>query len=63
MHLVSVRQDYEMSQRIASVAGVKHASPQIIMLRDGNVVADTSHEGITADNLADMLQSASDLAR
>src|ERR1700676_3602049 len=59
LHLVSVRQDYEISRRIAEVTGIPHASPQIIVLRHGEVVAETSHEGITADNLADMLDTAS----
>jgi bacillithiol system protein YtxJ len=59
VHLISVRQDREISRRVAEVTGIPHASPQIVVLRQGEAVADTSHEGITADNLTGMFASAS----
>ncbi len=59
VHLISVRQDREISRRIAELTGIAHASPQIVVMRQGEAVADTSHEGITADNLSGMLASAS----
>lgn len=58
IHMVLVREDYAMSQRLAAVTGVPHASPQILMLRGGAVAAHTSHEGITVDQLAEMVASA-----
>jgi len=58
IHLVLVREDYELSQRLAAHTGIAHASPQILMLRNGVIAAHTSHEGITADHLAEMAVSA-----
>ena len=59
VHLISVRQDRELSRRISEITGIPHASPQILVMRQGEAIADTSHEGITADNLSGMFASAS----
>jgi len=53
--MLFVRQDYEFSQRLVKVTGIPHASPQILILRNGELVANTSHEGITASSLAEMI--------
>lgn len=62
-HLISVRQDFDLSQRIAQVSGIPHASPQIIVMRNGEVVADASHEEITGDHIGEMLTAASNPVR
>jgi len=58
LHLILVRDDYEVSQLIARKTGIAHASPQIIVLRNGEAVANASHERVTADNLKQMLRVA-----
>lgn len=47
IHLVSVKRRRDVSMYIADKTGIEHASPQILVLRRGAVVADTSHDGIT----------------
>jgi bacillithiol system protein YtxJ len=47
-HLVDVRAERPQSQLIAARAGVRHESPQIIILRRGSAVWSASHGDITA---------------
>lgn len=58
VYIVPVRKRREISRHIAERSGVEHASPQIIVIRRGKVVADASHEAITADFLAEAIASA-----
>lgn len=41
----------DISNEIASRYGVRHESPQAILIRDGKAVFDTSHMGISYDEL------------
>lgn len=52
VHLVSVRRQREISRHIATRSGVQHASPQVLVIRRGAVVADASHHEITANFLS-----------
>ncbi len=45
----------EISNRIASRFNVPHHSPQLIILKDGKVVYDASHNEVTADSLKPFL--------
>jgi len=47
-YLVDVRAERPQSQLIAARAGVRHESPQIIILRRGSAVWSASHGAITA---------------
>jgi bacillithiol system protein YtxJ len=47
-YLVDVRAERPQSQLIAARAGVRHESPQIIILRRGSAVWSASHGDITA---------------
>lgn len=49
VYLVSVRRQREIAQHVALRTGVRHESPQIVVLRDGNVLASASHDEITAE--------------
>jgi bacillithiol system protein YtxJ len=53
IHLVSVRRQREVSRHIANRCGIEHASPQILVIRRGGVVAHASHDEITAEFLSD----------
>src|ERR1700761_8902299 len=44
--LVSVKRRRDVSLYIADKTGVHHESPQILVLKKGQVVAHTSHDGI-----------------
>jgi bacillithiol system protein YtxJ len=56
IHLVSVRRQREVSRHIAHRCGVEHASPQILVIRRGTVVAHASHGEITAEFLAEAVR-------
>ena len=52
VYTISVRQDRELSRRIAQWTNVGHESPQVIVLRRGVVVGAASHGGVTAEYLS-----------
>jgi bacillithiol system protein YtxJ len=47
-YLVDVRAERPLSQQIAARTGVRHESPQVIILRHGAAVWSASHDEITA---------------
>ncbi|HEY0407189.1 MAG TPA: bacillithiol system redox-active protein YtxJ [Pyrinomonadaceae bacterium] len=47
--LVVVQKSRDISRRVESLTGVRHESPQAIILRDGKAVWSASHWSITAD--------------
>jgi bacillithiol system protein YtxJ len=50
--VVVVQSDRATSNAIASRLGVRHETPQALLLRDGRVVWNASHHRLTADTLA-----------
>ncbi|MBT28101.1 MAG: bacillithiol system redox-active protein YtxJ [Thalassobius sp.] len=44
-----------ISNKIAEVFGVIHESPQVLVIKDGKSVFDTSHYGITTDAIKESL--------
>ncbi|MBV9611348.1 MAG: bacillithiol system redox-active protein YtxJ [Acidobacteriaceae bacterium] len=52
VYVVSVRRQREIARHIAERTGVRHESPQVLVLRHGNVVGAASHDEITAELLA-----------
>lgn len=52
VYTILVRRDRELSRQIAEFTGIRHESPQVIVLRKGAVVAGASHEEVTAEFLA-----------
>ncbi len=55
IRMIPVLKERPLSQRIAAATGVRHESPQVIVLRRGQVVAAASHGEITEDALAEMV--------
>jgi bacillithiol system protein YtxJ len=51
--LLEVQHARPLSKAIAEATGVLHHSPQLILLRDGRAVWNTSHGRITADAMAE----------
>jgi len=47
VYTVTVQEDRALSAQIAAETGIQHESPQVIILRNGKVVATASHEGVT----------------
>lgn len=51
VHLVDVLAHRAVSDALARWSGVRHQSPQALLVKDGRVVWHTSHEGVTAEAL------------
>lgn len=51
IYLVAVRQRRDVAQHIAQSTGVRHESPQIVVLRHGQVIGNASHDDVTAELL------------
>jgi bacillithiol system protein YtxJ len=58
--IVHVIEERPVSNTIAEQLAVKHASPQAILVKDGQPVWDTSHRQITYEFLSDKLGNPSD---
>lgn len=56
--LIDVRRGRVLSQEIEGRTGVRHESPQVIVLRHGRAVWSASHAGITATDVEDAVQGA-----
>ena len=54
VHVISVRSERALARYVEERTGVPHASPQVIILRRGAVVATASHWEITSDFLAEL---------
>ncbi len=57
VHLVDVLTQRELSRRIATRTGIRHESPQVILLRRGSPTWNASHYAITAEAVASHLTS------
>lgn len=57
--LVEVQRARELSQEIAERTGVAHESPQVIVLRNGQVVWDASHWKVSAEALSSAVKENS----
>ena len=55
--IVLVIEDRKLSNAIAERFGVRHESPQALIVKDGRVVWHASHWSITAGSLSDALRS------
>jgi bacillithiol system protein YtxJ len=51
VYLISVRQRRDLARHIAERTGVRHESPQVLVIRDGQVAASASHDRVTAEFL------------
>ena len=54
--LVEVQRAHELSREIEEKTGVQHESPQVIVLRNGQVVWDASHFQVKANAVADAVK-------
>jgi bacillithiol system protein YtxJ len=59
--LIDVAREYDLSQAIAERMGVAHASPQVLVLRDGQAAWSASHYDITHDAVTQALGQAKEL--
>lgn len=59
IHMLVVQVSPELSAQIESETGVKHESPQLLILKDGQVAFHANHYEITGDILVEQLQKLS----
>jgi bacillithiol system protein YtxJ len=52
VYMISVRRQREIAKHVAQCTGIRHESPQIVVLRRGDVLAAASHDEITAEWIA-----------
>ena len=55
IHKVEVIESRRVSNYIEAKTGIRHASPQVLVLKGGEVVWHDSHSGVTADAIAGSL--------
>ena len=56
--MITVQTDRPVSDAIAQRLGIRHETPQAILLRDGKAVWNASHFRITASKLAEALSNS-----
>lgn len=56
--LVDVSVSHDLKRAIESMTGVRHASPQVIVLRDGKATWHASHRSITTEAIERALDAA-----
>jgi bacillithiol system protein YtxJ len=59
VNILVVQSAREVSRELANLTGVRHETPQVIVLRDGKPVWDASHFDVKAAALADAVASHS----
>lgn len=57
VNILVVQSAREVSRELANLTGVRHETPQVIILRDGKAVWDASHFDVNAAAVADALAS------
>ena len=59
VNIVEVQSARDVSRELASRTGVRHETPQVIILRDGKAVWNASHFDVTAANVQRAVESNS----
>lgn len=59
VNLLVVQSAREISRELANLTGVRHESPQVIILRDGKAVWNASHFDVTARDVIEAVESHS----
>jgi bacillithiol system protein YtxJ len=54
LYLISVRRRRDVAKFVEERTGVRHESPQILVLRNGKVVGSASHDDVTASFIKDL---------
>ncbi len=58
LYLISVRRRRDVARFIEERTGIRHESPQILVLRQGTVVASASHDDVTAAAIKDFIDAS-----
>jgi bacillithiol system protein YtxJ len=61
LYLVSVRRRRDVARFIEERTGVRHESPQVLVLRQGTVVGFASHDDVTVSTIKDFVDIPPDI--
>jgi bacillithiol system protein YtxJ len=59
VNILEVQSAREISREFANLTGIRHETPQVIVLRDGKAVWNASHFDVTAGDVAKAMKSLS----
>jgi bacillithiol system protein YtxJ len=59
VNLLVIQSSRDISNEVATLTGVEHESPQVIVLKDGKAVWDASHFDVKAGEVARVLEANS----
>jgi len=59
VNILEVQTAREVSRELANLTGVRHETPQVIILRDGKAVWNASHFDVKADDVLKAVESNS----
>lgn len=59
VNLLEVQSARELARELATITGVEHETPQVIVLRDGKAVWNASHYDVKASVVSEALQANS----
>jgi bacillithiol system protein YtxJ len=59
VNILEVQSARDISRELADLTGVRHETPQVIVLRDGKAVWNASHFDVTANDVAKALAANS----
>jgi bacillithiol system protein YtxJ len=57
VNILEVQSAREISRELANLTGVRHETPQVIVLRDGKAVWNASHFDVTASDVTKAVES------
>jgi bacillithiol system protein YtxJ len=57
VNLLEIQAVPELSREVESMTGVRHESPQVILLRDGKAIWNASHFDVNASSVSKALES------
>lgn len=58
LYRVDVRAQRQLSQDIEAYFGVRHESPQLLIVEDGKVIWHASHRALSAERVRDVINGA-----
>jgi bacillithiol system protein YtxJ len=59
VNILEVQSARDVSRELANLTGIRHETPQVIVLRDGKAVWNASHFDVTAGDVAKAVKSLS----
>src|SRR5690348_5798834 len=59
VNLLEVQTTRELSREVAAITGVRHETPQVIVLKEGKAVWNASHFEVNANPVSEALQANS----